>query len=195
MKKYISFFISAFLISILVVEGIVWGFIKTKKIQIDTKAIAKTKIIDVDELVRRLIPDKGEEVERWDIYTNLADYIEWDTLSLNHYSAWRGKCTLSWNGEVPMILRKKLETYVWVYITGDGSEYNGFFIVANCPESVYPDRVFCEPLILKNQFKGKIPVWIYKNTSGMLPIYCYFDPDKKDAFLSAWKKSLIRDLL
>ncbi|MCM1030029.1 MAG: hypothetical protein NC410_01110 [Oscillibacter sp.] len=151
MKKYISFFISAFLFSTLIVGGIVWEFAKTGKSQPDTEAVPQQQIMDVGEVVRRLIPDKGQEVERWDIYANLADYVEWDSLSLK-YNIWKGVCALSWGSEVPMMLRKKWEPREWaVYLFGDGPEYYGFLITVtpDMPREVYPDFKFRDPFTLQ----------------------------------------------
>ena len=123
MKKYVLFFISAFLVSTLIVGGIVWGFVKTGKIQANTETISRRKIVNIEEMIRLLIPDKNQQVERWDIYTNLADYIEWDSLSLES-NVWKGQCILSTNdGKVPMIVTKKLEPYKFnIYIIGNGPE-------------------------------------------------------------------------
>ncbi|WP_251621361.1 hypothetical protein [Odoribacter lunatus] len=151
MKKYILFFISAFLVSALIIGGVIGGFAKTEKIQANTEEISKQKIIDIEELVRQLIPDKGQEVERWDIYASLTDYIKWDSLSLK-YNIWKGVCALSWGGEVSMMLRKKWEPREWaVYLIGDGPEYNGFFIAVSpsMPQRVYPDFEFRDPFTLK----------------------------------------------
>ncbi len=151
MKKYILFFISSFVISSLIIGGIVWGFAKTGKSLPNTETISQQQIMDVGEVVRRLIPNKEQQVERWDIYTNLADYIKWDSLSLKH-SIWKGECALSWGGEVPMLLRKKWEPHEWVvYLLGDGPEYNGFLITVapNMPKRIYPDFKFHDPFTLQ----------------------------------------------
>lgn len=128
MKKYILFFILVFAASSFILGGIVWGLVKTGKIRTNTENTSQQKIIDLEELFRQLIPDEGKEVGRWDILSNLGDRVRWDSLTLNG-NIWQGKCNLSWNGEVSMILKKKLEPYVWnIFLFGDGYEYRSFYI-------------------------------------------------------------------
>lgn len=191
MKKYILFFISTFLVSALIVGGIVWGLAKTGKIQANTATISQRKIINIEEMIRLLIPDKNQQVERWDIYTNLADYIEWDSLSLNS-NVGKGQCVLSADdGKVPMILRKKFEPYKFnIYIIGNGPEYNGFCIIPSY--EMIPDITF-DKLHLKQgdyviemkdedvdvyeelfdefqkyQLNGKIPVVLFTPKLGLI---------------------------
>ena len=206
MKKYVLFFISAFLVSTLIVGGIVWGFVKTGKIRANTETISRRKIVNIEEMIRLLIPDKNQQVERWDIYTNLADYIEWDSLSLES-NVWKGQCILSTNdGKVPMIVTKKLEPYKFnIYIIGNGPEYNGFCIIPTYdipyPDSFYElhlkrgdyviemdeEQYVYDDIIQKYQLNGKIPAILFapnpnrdynREDYDLISIGCSFNLEK-----------------
>lgn len=178
MKRDIFYFLTAFLVSGLLVGGVIWGLKKTGKIQVNTESEIKT--MDIDEFVRLLVPDKGKSVKREDIYAKLGKLIEWDSLSL-HTNFGRGKYTVSLGGRVPMILKEKLEPLKWdVYIIGDGDEYHGFCLSVYRNENMAVQLTnrdftvddFIKPLLepkrgdyfnedeMMIQFNGKIPTWM-----------------------------------
>lgn len=173
MKRNIFYFITAFLVSGLIVGGVIWGLKKTGKIQVNTESASEVKTIDIDELVRLLIPDRGKTVERQDIFAKLEKWVEWDSLSL-HTNVGHGKCIISSNGKVPLTLKKKLEPWKWdVYIIGDGPEYHGFCLSNYDYERwLVTDPDFHFDLFKlkkgdyvdedghKYQFNGKIPIWV-----------------------------------
>lgn len=194
MKRNIFYFLTAFLVSGLLVGGVIWGLKKTGKIQVNTVSTSEVKTIDIDELVRLLIPDNGETVKREDIFSKLEKWIEWDSLSL-HTNVWRGKYTVSSNGKIPMILKEKLEPWTWnVHIIGDGPEYDGFFFLGMCSET--PDNFDFKNLLKlkrgdyvdedenKYRFNGKIPVSLsndelQSNGRNIYILICIVNPEKK----------------
>lgn len=152
--KNILLFISTFILSGLLVAGVIWSLGKAGKITYTQEIEPKLETIDAEELIRQLIPDEGKKVGRWEICTQLGNRIKWDSLSMNT-NTWKGKCILSFNlpdkvfeddikkdsaivqtlipfFRAPMKLQEKLMPCEWeVSITGKGSEYFGFSISCN----------------------------------------------------------------
>lgn len=223
MKKNIFYFLTAFLVSGLLVGGVIWGLKKTGKIQVNTESTSELKTIDIDELVRLLIPDRGKTVERQDIFAKLEKWVEWDSLSL-HTNVGHGKCIISSNGKVPITLKKKLEPWKWdVYIIGDGPEYHGFCLSNYDYERRFVERTdpdfhfdlfklkrgdYADEDENKYQFNGKIPIWVRygegneisktreKRSASSYSI-CYFDSvdSEKSYFVFSSLKERIREEL